>query len=432
MRDFLLVVLFFVPAISSFTQSGNTRLSNVSEGWAANSINTVVFRKNSLTTFRDTQFIAFYNKDKFVVLGKRKTGSENWILKQTTYKGNTADAHNSISIVTDGAGFLHIAWDHHNNPLNYCRSIAPGSLDLADKIKMTGLNEQKISYPEFYKLPAGDLLFLYRNGGSGQGNLVINKYSIESGKWKQVQQNLIDGEDKRNAYWQACVDASGVIHLSWVWRETPDVASNHDMCYAKSTDGGLTWQKSTGEKYRLPINEVTAEYACKIYQNSELINQTSMCTDENGNPYIASYWRDKNDSVPQYHLIYKRAGEWRISNLNFRKTVFSLSGKGTKRIPISRPQVIAWHNKLALIFRDEERDNKISIAVNKNSKKNKWKVSDLINDNVGSWEPTYDTELWKEKQILNLFVQKVEQADAEGMTNAPPQMIKILEWKPKK
>lgn len=94
-----------------------------------------------------------------------------------------------------------------------------------------------------------------------------------------MQNNLIDGQNKRNAYWQTCIDEKGTIHVSWVWRETPDVSSNHDMCYACSKDGGITWQKSTGEKYTLPITAATAEYAVRIPQKSELINQTSMATE---------------------------------------------------------------------------------------------------------------------------------------------------------
>ena len=431
MKNYQLIFLFFSAQFSSQAQTGKPKAVNVQEGWAANSINAVVFRKNSLTTFRDTQFIAFYNQQGYVMLGKRKSGDGQWILKQTPYKGNITDAHNSISIITDGKGFLHMAWGHHNIELNYCKSIAPGSLELTDKMQMTGLNEQKLTYPEFYNLSDGNLLFFFRNGVSGQGNLVINKYNVESGKWIQLHENLIDGEGKRNAYWQACVDAKGTVHLSWVWRESPDVASNHDMCYAKSDDGGLTWKKSSGEKYHLPINAELAEYACRILQKSELINQTSMCADENGNPYIATYWRDTKDSVPQYHIIYKKNGVWKVNNLNFRKTVFSLSGMGTKRIPVSRPQVIVWQNKIALIFRDEERGNKVSIAIKENPEKLQWKLQDIFNDNLSSWEPTYDTQLWKEKRILNLFVQRVEQADGEGVTNALPQMIKIIEWKPK-
>ena len=53
-------------------------------------------------------------------------------------------------------------FDHHGHPLNYCRSIAPGSLELGDKMPMTGVDEGNVTYPEFYPLSGGDLLFVYR------------------------------------------------------------------------------------------------------------------------------------------------------------------------------------------------------------------------------------------------------------------------------
>jgi len=248
-----------------------------------------------------------------------------------------------------------------------------------------------------------------------------------------LHSNLINGETQRSAYWQVFVDSKGSIHISWVWRETPDVASNHDMCYARSTDGGMTWTNSEGDKYQLPITAATAEYASRIPQNSDLINQTSMFADETGRPYIATYWREKNDAVPQYHLIYKDGKEWKTQNTGFRKTAFSLSGAGTRRIPISRPQIIAWKSgKLlcaGLVFRDEERGSKVSVALSRDISKNSWQVKDISEEALGSWEPTYDSELWKEKKILNLFVQRVEQVDAEGKANIPAQMIRVLEVK---
>jgi hypothetical protein len=305
---------------------------------------------------------------------------------------------------------------------------------MTEKIPMAGKEENSVSYPEFYKMPAGDLLFFYRDGGSGRGNLVINKYSVATKQWKQLHSNLIDGEGKRNAYWQACTDNKGTIHISWVWRESPDVSSNHDMCYARSTDGGVTWEKSTGEKYQLPVTASTAEYALRIPQNSELINQTSMCADAEGNPYIASYWRDAGSAIPQYHIIYKKNKKWQVQNPGFRKTSFSLSGAGTKRIPIARPQLIIKRSgkktAAAILFRDAERDNKVSVAVSKNTKGNKWKLDDLTTTSVGSWEPSYDTELWNQKKKINIFVQNCEQADAEGKSGLPAQMIKVLEWNP--
>lgn len=434
-RGFLF--LFFISF--SFTiaaQKPNVKLVHVDSAWASNSINATIFRKNSLVSFHNRQYIAYYNSNGYVVLGKRKLNENKWQLKTTNLKGNVSDAHNVISIMIDGGGYLHLAWNHHNNPLHYVKSKQPGSLEMSNEISMTGKLENKVSYPEFYRMPNGNLIFFYRDGGSGNGSLVMNQYDIKTKTWTQLHSNLIDGEGRRSAYWQACIDTKGTIHISWVWRETPDVASNHDLAYARSKDGGVTWQKSTGENYQLPINASNAEYAFRIPQKSELINQTSMFADDEGHPFIATYWREEGSAIPQYHLVYKTKDSWKKEVLDFRKAAFSLSGTGTKRIPISRPQIIAWKTKnnlsAALIFRDEERGNKVSAAINKNIGKEKWHLIDLTSTTVGSWEPTYDTELWKEKKLLHLFVEKLEQADAEGKANIPAQMVQVLEWNPKK
>ena len=83
-----------------------------------------------------------------------------------------------------------------------------------------------------------------------------------------------------------------------------------------------------------------------------------------------------------------------------------------------------------MIFRDEERGSKISIAVCKNLQDAKWEVKDLHQASVGSWEPTYDTELWKSRKLLHLFVQNVQQLDGEGRANLPAEMVQVLEWDP--
>ena len=411
------------------------KLVPVGEGWSNNSVNVTVFRKNSLVTHNNIQFIAYYDPEGFVTLGKRNVGTENWEINKTQYKGNVADAHNSISIMVDRDGFLHMSWDHHGHPLRYAKSKAPYSLELTDMLSMTGSLETNVTYPEFFKMPDGSLIYMYRDGQSGRGNLVLNSYNVDTQKWTQLQKNLIDGQGKRNAYWQACIDNKGVIHVSWVWRETPDVATNHDLCYARSLDGGHTWVNSKNEKYALPIIAEHSEIACLIPQNSELINQTSMTTDSEGNPYVATYWRSQDSEVPQYHIVYNDGKRWNDLNLNFRKTPFSLKGVGTKRIPISRPQVIARTNRkstdLYLLFRDEERSEKVSVAICKDVKKNRWKIHDLTDFSVGSWEPSYDTELWREKKELNIFVQKVEQVDGEGKANIAPQKVYVLDMKQK-
>ncbi|MDR2805632.1 MAG: BNR repeat-containing protein [Dysgonamonadaceae bacterium] len=416
--------------VREYEVKANANMANGYASWAGNSINTVIFRKNSLVSHGDVQFMAYYDVDSYLCLGKRNLNEEQWEIRRTPYAGNIRDAHNCISIMTDGEGYLHVAWNHHNSTLNYTKSKRPLSLDLEEKQGMTGVLENHVTYPEFHQTPDGNLLFLYREGGSGSGNLVVNRYNTKSKQWKQLHNNLIDGEKLRNAYWQACIDKKGVVHLSWVWRETPDVATNHDMCYARSCDNGETWESSEGEKYQLPIAAATAEYACKIPQNSELINQTSMTTDDKGNPCIATYYCLPDSKIPQYHLIYRnQSQQWKDVALDFRKTAFSLRGTGTKKIPIARPQV--FYNERTkqwlLVFRDEERGNKVSLAICGDLIENQWRINDITSYSVGDWEPTYDTELWKEKNKLHLFVQKVQQGDGEQNSELEAQPISIAE-----
>ena len=369
-----------------------------------------------------------------MVLAKRRLPAGSWQMQRTPYQGNVQDAHNVISLMVDGAGYLHLSFDHHGNPLRYCRSVRPGSLELTALQPMIGQQEQNVTYPEFHRFPSGDLLFLYRDGSSGNGNLVLNRYSPKTQHWTRLHDVLINGEGKRNAYWQACIDPRGAIHVSWVWRESPNVASNHDMAYARSLDGGQTWRKSTGEVYQLPITAATAEYAARIPQNSELINQTSITTDAAGTPYIATYWRPAGTQVPQYHLIYLAGQQWRTAQVSQRTTPFSLSGVGTKKIPISRPQLLVEtkQGKTAayLLFRDVERQDRAAVAQCADLQQNQWIITDLTTTSVGNWEPSYDTEHWHRKGVLHLFVQRTGQGDGEKLENLPAQPVYILEWQP--
>ena len=436
-RSLWLLPVFICLSIA-FTLSkkdDTVKIIPIAKGWANNSVNAVIFRKNSLVTHKDTQYAAFYDPEQYLVLAKRRHGTEEWETRRTPYKGKATDAHNSISIMVDGDGFLHVSWDHHGNQLRYAKGKMPASLELGEKMEMTGSREDNVTYPEFYRMPDGSLLFFYRNGASGRGDLVINSYDLKTKQWTQLQSNLIDGEGERNAYWQSFVDKKGVIHLSWVWRESWQVESNHDLCYARSMDGSKSWENSKGKKYTLPINIETAEIAQNIPQNSELINQTSMAADSRGNPVIATYWREKDSNTPQYRLVYHSGKEWKSMQVSARETPFSLSGGGTKRIPISRPQVMLRNKggkeQAFLIFRDAERQEKVSASICSNFPEGKWQVKDLTDEGVGSWEPSYDTEYWQKEGILNLFLQKVEQVDGEGVADREPEMVGVLEWKPR-
>ena len=203
-------------------------------------------------------FRAFYDGD-YPRVREAQTRPSELEVATAQYSGDARDAQKSISISIAVNGFLHIPLNQHDTPLHIAAApsgtLEPGPIDDGEGSRVT--------YP-ILSLRGFDLLFLYPRRSSGSGDLMLRRYHTRTRKWVRVHDSLIDGEGERNAYWQMAVDSKGTIHLSWVWRETPDVATNHDLCYAKSDDGGKTWRKSSGEKYRLPITAGTAEYAFGI------------------------------------------------------------------------------------------------------------------------------------------------------------------------
>lgn len=434
MRTVLSLVTLLLSAAYEDSECFAQQVFPIAQGWARTKVNTVIFRRSAVCSFGIHQVAAFYDAESRVVLARRVHGSSDWDLTVTPFKGRTADAHNSISIAFDGEGRLHMSWDHHGSPLHYCRSLQPGALEMGPMEQMTGNNEQRITYPEFYLLPDGDLLFFCRDGSSGNGNLMLNRYDTGTRSWSRVQDNLIDGEGSRNAYWQVAVDRHGHIFLSWVWRETGDVVTNHDLAFASSTDKGVSWRTTTGDLCTLPITEQSAEYAARIPQNSELANQTSMAVDYLGNPVIASFWRDLPDAVPQYRLVYHDGSAWNTREVGHRTLNFHRKGGGTKRPPISRPLLLldSTENRTRafVLFRDLERGGGITVAGTNDIKAGEWSFKGLTDGPVGQSDPLVDPAIWNTRREIHVLTQFVGQGDFEKQEDVPPQMVSVIEWRP--
>lgn len=411
----------------------SVKLIPVALGWARNAVNTAIFRKNALVTAGAFQYLGFYDPDGQMVLAQRRVDSTEWTFNHTGHSGDTADAHNGISLGIDRAGHLHVSYDHHNHPLRYRRATAPASLDLGPERAMTGVRESRVTYPQFYNQPDGTLLFLYRDGRSGSGDLMLNCYDPDKDIWTVVQQGFVGGEGQRNAYPNLLgIGADGALHLSWCWRETPDVATNHDICYARSTDGGVTWTRSNGAPLTLPITLDNAEYVRRIPQNVSLINQCSMTVDADGHPVIAAYWQPAGSDAPQYFVVYHNGKGWQDQPISARTGVFRLGGTGSRRIPISRPLVLAGKSgALYVIYRDSERGGGVSVAVCEDPAREIWQTFDLTREPLGFWEPAVDHARWAQDETLHLLVQRVGQGDSEGLEDMPPQMVSVLEWSPR-
>lgn len=406
------------------------------DAFAGSSINVVANIRSALVTHRGVQYAAYYDAEGYVVLAQRPLGADGWTTRRTEYRGDVSDAHRSISIAVDGSDVLHIAWDHHNNPLNYVRGTAPGSLELGGKLAMTGSHEMRVTYPQFFRLPDGDLLFLYRDGESGKGSLMLNRYDVTLQKWRTVQSNLIDGEGQRSPYWSMTTDQRGSLHLAWTWRDSPDVASNHDLAYARSDDAGHSWKKADGSPLALPLTVANCDYAARVPVNSNLMNPPSIGTTKSGRPCIVDYWSPTTGAAPQFHLVRFDGKAWTVTPGPASKTPFSLAGQGTKRPPFSRAVVLRETGdqvppQTHVIYRDDNRGSRV-IAATFDESAGSWSDLELTRDSVGAWEPTFDSDQWDRMGQLHLLVENVQQVDgndqARSAVAAAP--ISTIVWSP--
>ena len=145
-------------------------------------------------------------------------------------------------LALDRDGCLHRSGNMHVDPLVYYRTRAPFDVGMIERVdRMTGTRETRCTYPVFFKNAAGDLLFRYRDGSSGNGSDLYNIYDATTRTWRRLLDTpLLEGEGERNAYASTPVlGPDGRFHLAWVWRETPDAATNHSLSYARSRPGSL-------------------------------------------------------------------------------------------------------------------------------------------------------------------------------------------------
>ena len=284
-----------------------------------------------LLTDGDRQYIAYYNANRNMVVGQRNLGDDIFdlkILPPTSRKtaGGTStvlgwDSHNYVTIGIDKEGFIHFSGNVHVHPLTYFRSKRPKDIfSLEQVFEMTGLDEKRTTYPKFLKTRDDQLIYTYRDGGSGNGNQIYNIYNCETKTWSRLlDKPLTDGKGLMNAYISSPqLHEDDWYHTYWVWRDNPDCATNHDLSYMKSPD--LTnWFNAFGEKVELPATiEDTHTVVDPVPVNGGFMNLAArMVFDKNQNPVFTYHKYDSIGNTQFYSAqiennswIYKQITDW--------------------------------------------------------------------------------------------------------------------------
>lgn len=222
-----------------------------------------------LRTVGERQFVAYYDSERRMTVAMRRIEEDRWqrvriASTQEDAPGYQAavtstrlgwDSHNSVTLAVDGDGYLHLSGNMHVNALTYFRSEKPWDISsFVQHYTMTGENEDRCTYPRFLTDQKGDLIFHYRDGSSGNGSEIYNRWDRASRRWvRLLDRPFTDGQELMNAYLhEPVMGKDGRFHLSWVWRDTPDCKTNHDLSYAVSDDL-IHWQTAVGDPIELPI-----------------------------------------------------------------------------------------------------------------------------------------------------------------------------------
>lgn len=402
-----------------------TQLIPVAEVFAANQVNATIFRQSALISWAGRQHAAYYDPTGEVVVASRDRDGAQWSFHPLGYRGAMRDGHNSICIGVSPDGLLHLSYDHHGAPLRYRRGLAPGEPRFGPQVPMTGLREERVTYPQFVGSPDGRFYFLYRDGRSGNGDLCVNAY--EGGQWQPLCHPLVSGEGRANPYWwRPGVGADGSLHLAWCWRRTGDGSTNRDVSYAVSRDGGRTWRRTDGSAYTLPITADQAEVADPVPEGQNLINSCCGCVDAGGRPHLVHYRNDAR-GIPQVFHVRHDGARWRAAAVTQRTAPFTLAGGGTLRPPLSRPDVVvAGSGRALVVYRDDTAGGRVRLSWADGPEYRDWTHRDLTDFPVGAWEPSYDPAAWRQHGRLELWVHRCEQGDHEVTTDLGPQPAYVL------
>lgn len=310
----------------------------IDEAWAGHPVSF------ALLTARGHQFAAYFDAQRRLTVAGRKLDDPAWtrahppgvfVPGQGRDSNVTGwDSHNYLALALDRDGCLHVSGNMHNDPLVYYRARTPFDLSTLERIdRMTGEREESCTYPVFFQNAAGDLLFRYRDGGSGRGSDLYNIYDPAARAWRrQLETPLLDGQGARNAYaLDPAPGPDGRFHLLWMWRDTPDCATNHDLSYARSRDF-VHWENSRGEPLEMPITIKTGEVIDPAQNGEGLINMTfNLGFDARRRPVAVYHRYDARGRSQAYAArpAQGSGGGWdirQISDWNFR---WGFSGFGS-------------------------------------------------------------------------------------------------------
>lgn len=284
----------------------------------------------ALLTHGDRQFVGFYDAERKLTVGSRGLSETGWhFVKLPETLG--WDSHNYVTMAVDDDGCIHLCANMHAGPLVYFRTAKPDDIDTFERVtSMVGRNEDRCTYPSFFRGPGKEFIFTYRHGYSGNGDQYYNVYDTKSRTWRRlIDQPLTSGGGKMNAYFGPMrLGPDGFYHLVWIWRDHGGCESNHDISYARSKDL-VHWETGAGRALELPITLATCDVVDPVPVKGGAINGNVSVGFDSRKRVIVSYIKYDEKGFTQAYNARLEDGCWKICKASSWEYRWEFSGGGS-------------------------------------------------------------------------------------------------------
>jgi hypothetical protein len=229
------------------------------------------------------------------------------------------DSHNYVTMALDRDQQLHVTGNMHCVPLIYFRTQRAHDMSTLERIPyMVGPErERSVTYPVFMRRADNQLVFRYRDGKSGNGDDIYNVYDESTRQWRRLLDTaLTSGEGRMNAYCsRPLLGPDKRYHVVWVWRDTPDCATNHDLSYARSPDL-VRWETAAGNPLQLPITVASGAVVDPVPAHGGLINGGHLLGFDIENRPVIVYHKYDPQGNTQIFAARFEDPQWRVRQIS--------------------------------------------------------------------------------------------------------------------
>jgi hypothetical protein len=426
----------------TFTSLPNTHVSCIShpsihmthlphKGYARSGINLAIYRRHALLSVKDKQLINYLGKSGEIRLVARTLTAEpdaEISIPNPMPSRMLGDGHQGINTGYSADNFVHLIFGAHGTTPFYYRVQWPDLIVSRGNPTDLKLSSHLITYPQFYEFN-NQLILLYRDDVAKTYG--FSRYNVDSHEWQSWLTPLFITPDNVSSVYLNNLGIYGTtIAIAYTVRypdttnpQNPKVLNEH-FRIIYSEDGGTTWRTSNGIQLVLPIPALAPPVTINIPQENTLINQAGAWLGAD-RIYRVAYYANGAHAIPQifvseFDLVSQRI---QTSQVTRRLESFALVGRGSLSLPISRPTIFEFLNRVIVIYR--ENDEVIAAWKSLDQMDSNWNHLKLCRGSLKNWEPIIDFNQLA-RGYWSLFLQGAEQGNEDTIFDSEIESDVIL------